>query len=305
MAQGRMDFAIWSEAMLAEECSGEVRRFLPVIFDESKKILECTQNIFEALLVSAAVDKHPYSFYTLLRWICCLVFAYSTFTAHERNRVLWVWVFGACAALYNPIFRVHLDRDTWVVVNWVTIGTITVAALDLFRKKPSSSAEAEKWLRGYNALEAGKKHFAEERTEQALDCLDTAIECGLEHGEAFSLRGSCLQTLEWHLDAIDDFSKAISLEPQDCNTYFQRAMSKFSTGDHQGFLADIEEAIRLSETDNALNRIYNTYAQETGWQSATAMYKGQAALSANMPDFVRDKFIERTKLRGRRKNMPQ
>ena len=28
------------------------------------------------LLVSAAVQRHPYSFYTLLRWICCPIFAY-------------------------------------------------------------------------------------------------------------------------------------------------------------------------------------------------------------------------------------
>jgi tetratricopeptide (TPR) repeat protein len=257
------------------------------------------------MLVYAVIENHPYSYYILLRWICCAVFAYSAVSALEMNRVGWTWIFGVLAGLYNPIFRVHLDRNTWVAVNWVTIGTITVAALDLFRKKPISSPEAQKWLRGYNALEAGKKHYAEKRTEQALDCFDTAIECGLGDGTAFSLRGSCLQTLEWHVDAIDDFSKAISLEPQDCNHYFQRAMSKTSAGDHEGFLADIQEAIRLSKTDNALNRIYNTYAQDTGWQSATAMYEGQAALSGNMPDFVRDERIERTKLRGRRKNIPQ
>jgi hypothetical protein len=43
----------------------------------------------------------------LLRWICCPIFAYSAFAAHEKNRGLWVWVFGALAALYNPIFRVE------------------------------------------------------------------------------------------------------------------------------------------------------------------------------------------------------
>jgi len=55
------------------------------------------------MLVSAAVERHPYSFYMLLRWVCCAIFAYSAFAAHERNRLLWVWVFGALAALYNPI----------------------------------------------------------------------------------------------------------------------------------------------------------------------------------------------------------
>ena len=80
-----------------------------------------------AVLVSAAVERHPYSFYTLLRWICCPVFAYSAFAAHERNRVVWVWIFGVLAALYNPIFRVHLHRSTWIRVNWFTMAVIIVA----------------------------------------------------------------------------------------------------------------------------------------------------------------------------------
>lgn len=79
------------------------------------------------LLVFAADERHPYSFYTLLRWICCPVFAYSAFAAHGKNRVPWVWVFGVLAALYNPIFRVELDRSTWIIVNWLTVGAILIA----------------------------------------------------------------------------------------------------------------------------------------------------------------------------------
>ena len=76
--------------------------------------------------------------------------------------------------------------------------------LNLFRKKPSASTEAnERWLQGYHAFEAGKKHFAERRDQEALDCFDTAVECGFEDETLFSSRGSCLKALEWHLDAID------------------------------------------------------------------------------------------------------
>jgi hypothetical protein len=95
--------------------------------------------VVAALLVSAAVERHPYSFYTLLRWICCPVFAYSAFTAHEKNRVLWVWIFGVLAALYNPIFRVHLDRTTWVGVNCFTVGVIAVAGIAFKKSAPADS----------------------------------------------------------------------------------------------------------------------------------------------------------------------
>jgi threonine/homoserine/homoserine lactone efflux protein len=33
------------------------------------------------MLVLAVAGRHPYSFYTFLRWICCTVFVYSAFTA--------------------------------------------------------------------------------------------------------------------------------------------------------------------------------------------------------------------------------
>lgn len=48
MARGFTDFESWSRAMLVEEHSESIRPFLPVIFDNSKKILERTENIFDA-----------------------------------------------------------------------------------------------------------------------------------------------------------------------------------------------------------------------------------------------------------------
>jgi hypothetical protein len=91
------------------------------------------------LLVYAAVERHPYSFYTLLRWICCPVFGYSAFAAYEKNRVLWVWIFGVLAGLYNPIFRAHLDRTTWIGVNWFTVGVIAVAGIVFWLDKKKSA----------------------------------------------------------------------------------------------------------------------------------------------------------------------
>jgi hypothetical protein len=60
----------------------------------------------------------------------------SAFAAHEKNRVLWVWVFGTLALLYNPIFRVYLDRSTWTGVNWFTVAVL-VGAASLFWRSNS------------------------------------------------------------------------------------------------------------------------------------------------------------------------
>src|SRR6266568_6506524 len=85
------------------------------------------------MLVFAAAEKQPDNFYTLLRWICCAVFAYSAVTSLQMKRMLWLWIFAALAALFNPIFPAHLDRSLWIVVDWFSIGAMVIAAF-VFRK---------------------------------------------------------------------------------------------------------------------------------------------------------------------------
>jgi hypothetical protein len=77
--------------------------------------------------------RHPYSFYALLRWICCAAFAYAAFMASEKNRVLWLWIFGVLAVLFNPIIPVHLQRDTWQIVDWGALGVIVIAVVAFWR----------------------------------------------------------------------------------------------------------------------------------------------------------------------------
>jgi hypothetical protein len=85
--------------------------------------------IATVMLVLAVTGRHPYDFYTLLRWICCAVFAYSAFTASEKNRVAWAWIFGALALLFNPIVPLHLQRGTWQIIDWASIAALVIAAI--------------------------------------------------------------------------------------------------------------------------------------------------------------------------------
>ncbi|PYJ94172.1 MAG: hypothetical protein DME62_05730 [Verrucomicrobia bacterium] len=62
------------------------------------------------MLVFAAAEKQPDNFYTLLRWVCCAVFAYSAVTSFQMKRMVWLCIFAALAALFNPIFPLPLSR---------------------------------------------------------------------------------------------------------------------------------------------------------------------------------------------------
>src|SRR5205814_9483062 len=80
--------------------------------------------ITAVMLVFAAVEKQPDSFYTLLRWVCCTVFAYSAVVSFQMKRLLWLCIFGVLVVLFNPIFPLGLDRNSWIVVDGFSIGVM-------------------------------------------------------------------------------------------------------------------------------------------------------------------------------------
>jgi hypothetical protein len=83
--------------------------------------------IAAVVLVFAAAEKQPDSFYTLLRWVCCAVFTYSAVISFQMKRVLWLAIFAALALLFNPIFPAPLDRSIWIVADWFSIGAMITA----------------------------------------------------------------------------------------------------------------------------------------------------------------------------------
>ena len=105
--------------------------YIPGRLDQMKRplALYVAWLLATVMLVVAVTGRYPYAFYTSLRWICCAVFVYSAFKAQEEDRIAWVWIFGVLAALFNPIVLVHLQRDTWQIIDWVTIGVIVVAGI--------------------------------------------------------------------------------------------------------------------------------------------------------------------------------
>src|SRR5262249_22023293 len=85
------------------------------------------QLVVSLLLLGALVRTNPYGYYVLLRWVCCGVFAYLAVLAHAQRQDGWTWLLAVTALLYNPVLRVHLDREVWTVLNLITIGIAAAA----------------------------------------------------------------------------------------------------------------------------------------------------------------------------------
>ena len=90
------------------------------------------QALTTVVLAWALNPDNPYSYYIFLRWVCCVAFAYLAWKASERQKQNWLFIFVVGAILYNPISTVHLERETWCVVNVATIA-IGLASIVAFR----------------------------------------------------------------------------------------------------------------------------------------------------------------------------
>ena len=81
------------------------------------------------MLLWALIPVNPYGYYILLRLVCCGIFAYLAYQAFIQEQQGWTWVLGITAVLYNPVIRIHLNREIWSVIN---VATITIAVASIF-----------------------------------------------------------------------------------------------------------------------------------------------------------------------------
>lgn len=106
-------------------------RYIDMLKDLSNKKIWIPQIITILMLLWGMNTGNSYSYYILLRWVCCAVFAYLAFQAFDQGKKGWVWILGFTAILYNPFFRIHLTREVWTLVNLATIAVAFATILFL------------------------------------------------------------------------------------------------------------------------------------------------------------------------------
>lgn len=89
--------------------------------------------IASGMLVWALAD-HAYGYFTLLRFVVCLVAAYNSFVAYSLKKEEWTWILGGIAILFNPIMPFHLNRHLWTVVD-IAVAAVLVISLFFVKGK--------------------------------------------------------------------------------------------------------------------------------------------------------------------------
>ena len=94
--------------------------------------------LIAAVMLFAALGRHAYDYYTLLRWIACGVCAFTAFQAVQSKKTGWLIIFVIAAVVLNPFAPVHLKRDTWAIVD-VAVAVlllVSIAVMDIRKPRP-------------------------------------------------------------------------------------------------------------------------------------------------------------------------
>jgi hypothetical protein len=92
--------------------------------------------LIAAAMLFAALDRHAYDYYTILRWIACGVCAYTAFQAEQKKELGWLFVFVITALVLNPISPLRLKRDTWSIVDTAAAVLLLVSIVVMDVRKP-------------------------------------------------------------------------------------------------------------------------------------------------------------------------
>ena len=115
-----------------------------------------TQSVIVPLLLLALLPL-PYGCYIILRFFCCLVFAYLGIRALDDSKTIFAYVLFGVAVIYNPIFRLHLNREAWSIINIVTIA-IALASVVLVRGEIIPAAKKEELSSSLNSTRTKQSH---------------------------------------------------------------------------------------------------------------------------------------------------
>lgn len=72
------------------------------------------------MLLLAIPPIWPYPYFQILRWVVMGVAIYNAYRAEGLEKTQWVYIMGAIAILFNPLFPIYFQKDTWVILDLIT-----------------------------------------------------------------------------------------------------------------------------------------------------------------------------------------
>ena len=133
-----------------------------------------------------------------------------------------------------------------------------------------------------DALKAAPSAEAAAPLEQQI--MQRLLQAGSPVVTLLMSRGAREMQAESAQQAIEDFTDAITLDPNLAEAYHQRAVARFAAGDTQGAIADIEQTLQHQPRDFAALRTLAVIAESRkDWKGAYAAWQKLLEIDPKTP----------------------
>jgi tetratricopeptide (TPR) repeat protein len=90
---------------------------------------------------------------------------------------------------------------------------------------------------------------------EAIECYDKALEINPQNADAYYNKGLSLSSLKSHAEAIECYDKALEINPQNADAYYNKGLSLALTENHNEAIESFDRALEIqSDYVNALNK---------------------------------------------------
>ena len=97
----------------------------------------------EAAIPIFALANNSYSYRKLRRRLIAKVAALSKLKAAEMENPGWLWFLAADAALFNPIFPVHVSGGIWLAFHIVLASIPGILVLLVYQRTPLKTCQRQ------------------------------------------------------------------------------------------------------------------------------------------------------------------
>jgi len=84
--------------------------------------------LIAAGLLFLGILELPYGYYIFLRIVICIISCITAYLSYESEKKSLIWIFGIIAILFNPIVPIYLDKDVWVIIDFI-VGIIFIISI--------------------------------------------------------------------------------------------------------------------------------------------------------------------------------
>ncbi len=132
-----------------------------------------------AALLLIGILNLPYGYYTFLRLFitCSSIYISLSYKENDNNKLnIWVVIFLIIAILFNPIFPIYLDKESWKIIDFF------VAGLYLFSYLTDSNTFEKKIQKLFNYYKNNTKYVSlglinnKDQLERAIIIISNVLE---------------------------------------------------------------------------------------------------------------------------------